>query len=393
MSTIALITLLLCVQDTSNTRSAQDVTQEMVDALSLKSYKTTLKQLTTFGDRRQGTARNRAALDWIEEEFGSYGYTNSQRLNYQFPEATHTPRSESQRLRPRGPEGAVGGGRRRGLVAPTGVNRDPKAQKNTKLRKLNMQPVIDDQRQQIYCTKIGSSRPQEMYIIAAHMDGIGYGEACNDDGSGTAIVLELARIFADPRVQTECSVRFILFNNEESGLNGSYAYVDQRHALQGIESPVNSGLYPEPKWLGMIQHDMMLFDHGMPLADGTLPKEQRPEADVNVEYQWQSDQWQDSHKLAMVFQRANERYATDYPVTVGAHMTNTDSVPFMDKVACISLRENERGTQVGNGWNPHWHQVSDMFSSYSDDDFRLGLNAAQTTLAAVAKLSGARWIE
>ena len=247
MSTIALITLLLCAQDTPNTRSTQDVTQEMVDALSLKSYKVTLKQLTTFGDRRQGTGRNRAALDWIEEEFSSYGYTNSQRLNYQFPEATHTPHSESQRLRPRGPEGAVGGGRRRGLRAPTGVNRDPKAQKNTKLRKLNMQPIIDDQRQQIYCTKIGSSRPEEMYIIAAHMDGIGFGEACNDDGSGTAIVLELARIFADPRVQTECSVRFILFNNEESGLNGSYAYVDQRHALQGIESPEGSGLYLEPK--------------------------------------------------------------------------------------------------------------------------------------------------
>ena len=38
-------------------------------------------------------------------------------------------------------------------------------------------------------------------------------------------------------------------------------------------------------WLGMIQHDMMLFDHGMPRADGTMAKEQRPEADVNIEFQ------------------------------------------------------------------------------------------------------------
>ena len=30
---------------------------------------------------------------------------------------------------------------------------------------------------------------------------------------------------------------------------------------------------------------MMMFDHGMPRADGTVSKEQRPEADVNVEFQ------------------------------------------------------------------------------------------------------------
>jgi hypothetical protein len=30
-----------------------------------------------------------------------------------------------------------------------------------------------------------------------------------------------------------------------------------------------------------------------------------------------------------------------------------------------------------------------MYSTFSDKDFRLGLNAAQTTLAAVAQLTGA----
>jgi hypothetical protein len=89
-------------------------------------------------------------------------------------------------------------------------------------------------------------------------------------------------------------------------------------------------------------------------------------------------------------QVANEKYATDYPATVGSHMTNTDSVSFMGDVASISLRENDRGTQVGNGWSPHWHQASDLFVTYSDKDFRLGLNAAQTTLAAIASLSAAQ---
>ena len=94
-------------------------------------------------------------------------------------------------------------------------------------------------------------------------------------------------------------------------------------------------------------------------------------------------------KLAFAFRDANEKYATDYPATVGTHMTNTDSRPFMDLVPSISLRENERGTQIGAGWNPHYHQPTDRFTSYSDKDFRLGLNAAQTTLAAIAKLAGA----
>ena len=70
-------------------------------------------------------------------------------------------------------------------------------------------------------------------------------------------------------------------------------------------------------------------------------------------------------------------------------MTNTDSTPFMNLVAAISLRENERGMQIGAGWDPNWHQPSDVFATYSDKDFRLGLNAAQTTLAAVAQLTGA----
>ncbi len=70
-------------------------------------------------------------------------------------------------------------------------------------------------------------------------------------------------------------------------------------------------------------------------------------------------------------------------------MTNTDSTPFMDLVPAISVRENERGMQIGAGWSPHWHQPTDRYSTYSDKDFRLGLNAAQTTLAAIAQLTGA----
>jgi hypothetical protein len=229
-----------------------------------------------------------------------------------------------------------------------------------------------------------------MYIVSAHMDGRGFGEAANDDGSGTALVMELARIFSGADVETERTIRFILWNNEETGLNGARAYVEERQELQGKENPAGSGRYLEPKWLGLIQHDMMLFDHGAPRADGTVSPEQRPEADVNIEFQSSSKMAAQSQALAWALHAANEKYASDYPATVGPHMTNTDSSPFMDVAPAVSMRENERGVHIGSGWDPHWHQPTDIYANFTDKDFLLGLNAAQTTLGAVAQLSGAR---
>src|SRR5262245_53463009 len=94
--------------------------------------------------------------------------------------------------------------------------------------------------------------------------------------------------------------------------------------------------------------------------------------------------------LAFAFRDANEKYAADYPAAIGSHMTNTDSSSFMDLVPSISVRENQRGVEIGSGWDPQWHQPTDVYSTYNDDDFRLGLNAAQTTLAAAAQLTDAK---
>ena len=378
---------------------APDPIKPLVDRLDLESYKATIKGLTQFGDRRQGTDRNRAAVAWIEAQLNSYGCANVERLKYEYK--TPPPTNPARGTPPpagTGPNGNVleplavasGGGRPRGIRTRTGVNTDPNRQPDAKLRALNTQPAADGPREEVYCTKVGTAHPEEMYIVAAHMDGHGWGEAANDDGSGTAIVMELARIFSAPEVQSDRSIRFALWNNEETGLNGSAAYAVQRKPLQGREDPPGSRRYPEPKWLGMIQHDMMLFDHGMPLPDGSMSKEQRREADVNVEFQVSSKMAAQAQALAWALQQANEKYATDYPAAVGSHMTNTDSSSFMDDVAAISVRENERGTQIGNGWDPQWHQPTDVFATYNDKDFRLGLNAAQTTLGAVAQLAGAR---
>jgi len=403
---------LLQAQTPAPAPAQEDPIKILVARLDLERYKATIKGLTQFGDRRQGTARNRAALDWIESQLRSYG-CEPERLNYTYTPrqgrgragaaidpATGEPLAGAAQTAGAGQRGQAGrggstagqgGSRIFGISKRLPVNNDPSAQPDPKLRELNAEPTPPGPgpREEVYCTKVGATHPEEMYIVGGHMDGIGWGEAANDDGSGAAIVMELARVFSSPDVRTDRSIRFALWNNEESGTNGSRAYVEQRKDLQGKQDPPGSGKYPEPKWLGMIQHDMMLFDHGMPRADGMVSKEQRPEADVNVEFQATSAFAAQAATLAWAFRAANEKYASDYPASVGNHMTNTDSGPFQNEVPAISLRENERGAQIGGGWDPQWHQPTDLYSTYSDKDFRLGLNAAQTTLGAVAQLTGA----
>ena len=309
--------------------AADSAVQRITSRLDFESYKSLIKGLAQFGDREQGTERNAKAVDWIEAQLRSWGYT-TERVKYDY-----VPR---------------GGG------AP-----EPRAE--------------------VYATKIGSTMPGEMYIIGGHMDGRGGGEAVNDDASGTAVVMEIARILAAPDVKTTRSVRFALWNNEETGLNGARAYVDQRAKLQGIEEPRGSGRYPEPQWLGMIQHDMMLWDHGNPVT-----WQQALDADVDIEFQLHAAKAAESAQLALLLLNSNRLFATDFPAAMSNAMSNTDSSPFMDLVPAVSLRENRRLYETGRGANPHWHRATDLFVAYSDADFRLGFNAAQTTLGAVARL-------
>jgi len=312
---------------------ADSVIKEVVDLLDFESYKSLIRGLTEFGDREQGTPRNAAAVDWIEQTLQGWGYQTA-RIHYDYM--------------PRGSD-------------------------------------VTEPREEVYATLVGASSPGEMYILGGHMDGRGGGQAANDDASGTALVMEIARALASSGVTSARSIRFALWNNEETGLNGARAYVEQRQGLQGIEEPAGSGNYPEPRWLGMVQHDMMLWDHGNPVTHN-----QALDADVDIEFQLNSEMADASAQLALTLLNANRMFATHYPAVMSNAMSNTDSGPFQDIVAAVSLRENRRLYETGNRANPHWHQPTDLFVTFSDDDFRLGFNAAQTTLGAIARLVEAR---
>src|SRR5437763_2258225 len=85
-----------------------DPIKVLVGRLDLEKYKATVKGLTQFGDRRQGTDRNRAAVDWIEAQLKSYGCTNTERIKYEYMgRQVGAPRGPSAAEAPRG---AAGGG-------------------------------------------------------------------------------------------------------------------------------------------------------------------------------------------------------------------------------------------------------------------------------------------
>src|SRR5216683_7047242 len=74
-----------------------DPVRVLVGRLDLERYKATIKGLAAFGDRRQGTDRNRAAIDWIEGQLKSFGCT-TERVNYVYeppprsrPQQGHAP--------------------------------------------------------------------------------------------------------------------------------------------------------------------------------------------------------------------------------------------------------------------------------------------------------------
>ena len=81
----------------------------------------------------------------------------------------------------------------------------------------------------VIITKTGTVHPDEYVIICGHYDSF-YGttstnrsEGANDNASGVAAIMEVARILKD--VPTEYSIKFIHFTGEEQGLLGSKNYV------------------------------------------------------------------------------------------------------------------------------------------------------------------------
>ncbi len=101
--------------------AAEDPIRTLVGRLDLEKYKATIKGLTQFGDRREGTDRNRAANDWIEAQLKSYGCSDVGRIKYEVASGTRTGQAGEAG---RGTSGATGGNRA-GAGAAAASSRQP----------------------------------------------------------------------------------------------------------------------------------------------------------------------------------------------------------------------------------------------------------------------------
>lgn len=78
----------------------------------------------------------------------------------------------------------------------------------------------------------GKKDPYRFIVFTAHYDHLGmmgnktYFPGANDNASGTAMVLDLARHYALPENRPDYSIAFMLFSGEEAGLHGSRYYVN-----------------------------------------------------------------------------------------------------------------------------------------------------------------------
>lgn len=83
----------------------------------------------------------------------------------------------------------------------------------------------------------GTEKPDEIVIVSGHLDswnGPG-SQGTTDNGTGSAVTLEAARILAASGAKPKRTIRFILWTGEEQGLLGSVAYVKYLKEHGGLE--------------------------------------------------------------------------------------------------------------------------------------------------------------
>lgn len=78
---------------------------------------------------------------------------------------------------------------------------------------------------------LGSSLPDEVVLLGAHLDSWDLGQGALDDGAGCAIILEAGRQIARMDPKPKRTVRIVFFANEENGLAGATAYA-KAHAAE-----------------------------------------------------------------------------------------------------------------------------------------------------------------
>jgi Zn-dependent M28 family amino/carboxypeptidase len=98
-------------------------------------------------------------------------------------------------------------------------------------------------------------RTDRVVVVGAHLDSVPAGPGINDDGSGTATILEIALQMAALGVQPRNQVRFAFWGAEEDGLVGSAYYVSQllsKAAIKDIAATLNFDMVGSPNFVRFV---------------------------------------------------------------------------------------------------------------------------------------------
>jgi carboxypeptidase Q len=112
--------------------------------------------------------------------------------------------------------------------------------------KLLSRRLPDEQSANVIGEVVGRERPQEIVLLACHLDSWDIGPSALDDGAGCAIVMEAARRIAELPQKPRRTVRVVLYANEEFGLSGARAYAEKHAAdlsnhVMASESDLGAG--------------------------------------------------------------------------------------------------------------------------------------------------------
>ncbi len=96
--------------------------------------------------------------------------------------------------------------------------------------------------------------PDKVLVVGAHLDSVVEGPGINDNGSGTAAILEIAEEMARLKIKPRQKVRFAFWGAEESGLLGSEYYVaNLRDAqLARIYANLNFDMLGSPNYVRFV---------------------------------------------------------------------------------------------------------------------------------------------
>lgn len=174
--------------------------------------------------------------------------------------------------------------------------------------------------------KTGTEFPNKKYIICAHFDDMPSGTTApgaDDNGSGTAAVIEAARVFKN--YSFPFTIIFALWDEEEQGLVGSAYYANQLTAADSV--------------LGVVNMDMIAWDSN---NDNVAEPHVRPYANTL------------SMGLKMV--ELNSTYNIGLTLhTINPGATASDHASFWNKnISAVLLIED-----YSNDFHQYYHTVND----------------------------------